>query len=105
MTERGDVLKIPRSEVLSGRIWPGVEGVKLGIADEIGGDSDAIKKVASLAGISNYDMVDINTEVFRNFNKQFKRIIEPLEDTDSLPSVAGAAGSMIRLNCWLKVSN
>ena len=42
-------------------------------------------------------MVDINTEVFRNFNKQFKRIIEPLEDTDSLPSVAGAAGLIAAL--------
>ena len=91
MTERGDVLKIPRSEVLSGRIWPGVEGVKLGIADEIGGDSDAIKKAASLAGVSNYDLLDINTEVFRNFNKQFKRIIEPLEEADSPPSVSGAS--------------
>jgi protease-4 len=97
MSERGDVLKIPRSEVLSGRIWPGVEGVKLGIADEIGGDSDAIKKVASLAGISNYEMVDVNTEVFRNFNQQFKRIIEPLEETGSTPSVAGAAGLIAAL--------
>jgi protease-4 len=97
MSERGDVLKIPRSEVLSGRIWPGVEGVKLGIADEIGGDSDAIKKVASLAGISNYELVDVNTEVFRNFNQQFKRIIEPLEETDSTPSVAGAAGLIAAL--------
>lgn len=97
MTERGDVLKIPRSEVLSGRIWAGVEGVKLGIADEIGGDTDAIKKTASLAGISNYDLVDVNTEVFRNFNKQFKRIIEPLEETDSSPSLAGTAGLIAAL--------
>ena len=97
MTERGDKLKIPRSEVLSGRIWAGVEGVKLGIADEIGGDTDAIKKVASLAGISRYDLVDINTEVFRNFNKQFKRIIEPLEEGGSSASVTDAAGLIAAL--------
>ena len=96
MSERGDVLNIPRSEVLSGRIWPGVEGVKLGIADEIGGDSDAINKVAELAGISRYELVDVNTEVFRNFNQQFKRIIEPLEQADS-PSIAGASGLIAAL--------
>ena len=44
-----------------------------------------------MAGLSNYEMVDINTEVFRNFNKQFKRIIEPLEEADSQPSLAGTS--------------
>lgn len=97
MTERRDKLNIPRAEILSGRIWAGVEGVNLGMADEIGGDSDAIKKVASLAGISRYDLIDINTEVFRNFNKQFKRIIEPLEESDSLPSIVGAQGLIAAL--------
>ena len=32
--------------------------------DEIGGDTQAIQKAADLAGISNYEMVDVNVEVF-----------------------------------------
>ena len=53
--------------------------------------------MASLAGISRYELLDINTEVFRNFNKQFKRIIEPLEEGGSSANVSGAAGLIAAL--------
>ena len=79
ITERGDKLRITKDQLLDGRIYSGAEGVRLGLADEIGGDGQAIEKAAELAGVSNYGLVDVNTEVFRNFNKKFKRIIEPLE--------------------------
>ena len=77
-TQRGDKLRISLDEVGQAKIYSGAEAVKLGLVDAMGGETDAIDKAASLAGISSYDLVDVNTEVFRIFVKKFKRIIEPL---------------------------
>ncbi|MCH8206419.1 MAG: hypothetical protein IH956_05385, partial [Chloroflexi bacterium] len=60
------------------KIYSGVEAVKLGLVDDVGGVTEAIDKAASLAGISSYDLVDVNVEVFRMFNQQIRRIIDPL---------------------------
>ena len=98
LSERGDKLKISKEELLSAKIFPGVESVRVGLVDELGGDTAAIEKAASLAGVSNYGLVDINTEVFRNFNQKFKRIIEPLEGTGITPLGAGPTDLM----AWLK---
>ncbi|MFB3091674.1 MAG: S49 family peptidase [Dehalococcoidia bacterium] len=96
-SERGDKLKISKEELLSAKIFPGVESVRVGMADELGGDTDAIEKAASLAGISNYGLVDINTEVFRIFNQTFKRIIEPLEGAGVTPLVAAGSTDLMAL--------
>ena len=48
------------------------------------------RRLPSLAGVSNYGLVDVNTEVFRAFNQRFKRIIEPLQsggDSEQWPAV------------------
>lgn len=74
ISERGDKLKITLEELTEGRLYAGVEAVKLGLADAIGDDTDAIEKAASLAGISNYELVDVNTEVDRLFVQRIRRI-------------------------------
>ncbi len=69
-----------------------MESANTGLVDGIGGDSDAIEKAAQLAGVSNYGLVDVNTEVFRAFNQRFKRIIEPLQsggDGGEWPAASG----------------
>ena len=78
ITQRGDRLLLPADQLVEGRIYYGIEAARLGMVDDIGGDSDAIEKAASLAGISNYDLVDVNVEVFRIFSQKLRRIIEPL---------------------------
>ncbi len=78
VSERGGKLKISRNELTEGKIYSGIESANLGLVDAVGGDSDGIEKAAQLAGVSNYGLVDVNTEVFRAFNQRFKRIIEPL---------------------------
>ncbi len=85
--ERGDRLRLSRDELLEARIYPGVEAVRLGLADEIGSDTDAIDKAAELAGISNYTLVDVNLEVQVDLVRQLRRIIEPLDsEGDSDPA-------------------
>lgn len=59
MKERGDRLKMSREEVSEGRIYLGVEGVKLGLADKIGSTDDAIARAADLARVANYGVVDV----------------------------------------------
>lgn len=78
IAERGDKLKMTRNEVLEGSIFSGVEAMQVGLIDGIGGRTEAIEKAASLAGIANFDLVDVNTEVSRIFNEKLERIDGPL---------------------------
>ncbi len=79
ISERGDKLLISRDELLEARIYTGVEAVRLGLADEIGSDTDAIRKAAELARISNYSLVDVNLEVQVEFVRELRRVLEPLD--------------------------
>ena len=88
VAERGDRLRMSIKEVLEGKIYAGVEGVHLGLVDAIGGGTDAIEKAASLANVSGYDLVDINTEVSLIFNQKLQRINEPLQESGLLSSFA-----------------
>ena len=87
-TQRGDRLRMSLEEVAQGSIYTGVDAVRLGLADAIGGRTDAIKKAASLANISGYDLVDVNTEVSRLLNQKRRRIEEPLLRNGSLPPLS-----------------
>lgn len=51
---RGDRLTAGPQVVLSGQIWPASEALRLGLIDELGSQSDAVEKAASLARVSNY---------------------------------------------------
>lgn len=64
-SQRGERLRLSREEVLTGRLFLGMEAVRYGIADEIGSASDAIRKAAALAGLRRYQVVDVNAAVER----------------------------------------
>ena len=56
---RGERLKAQTEVVVSGQIWMGSEAVRLGFADALGTESDALKKTAELARVANYEAVDL----------------------------------------------
>jgi ClpP class serine protease len=56
---RGDRLQASPETVVSGKIWLGSEAVRLGLADAIGAESDALDKAAQLAGVANYKTADL----------------------------------------------
>jgi protease-4 len=56
---RGDRIKVGPEVILSGQIWIGTEAVHLGIADELGTETDALNKAAELARVANYEAVDL----------------------------------------------
>ena len=74
VSERGDRLQISKDELVQGRIYDGLNAVRLGLADELGGDADGFDKAAELAGISNYGLVDVNLEVLRQFVKNIRDV-------------------------------
>ncbi len=91
--ERGDRLRISETELTEGRLYIGIDAVRLGLVDELGGDSDAMAKAAELAGISNYGTVDVNAEVLREITLRSRRIFRAesdapnLDDSGALPSL------------------
>ncbi len=89
VTERGDKLRISQEELVEGRLYAGVEAVKLGLADAIGDDTDAIEKAASMAGISNYELVDVNTEVDRLFVQSLRRVFASSQGSEGELDLAG----------------
>ena len=83
MRERGDRLRMSETELGQGRLYAGVEAVRLGLVDEIGSNADAMDKAAELAGISNYGVVDVNAEVLRLFVQRSRRIFSSADGMGS----------------------
>ena len=103
LANRGGSLKISRQALLQGKLYSGIGAVRIGLADAIGGDFDAIEKAASLAAISRYNLVDVNVEVSRIFFQKARRIISSLEgseggfslgDLTTLMSLSRGAGDL-----------
>jgi len=46
-------------KIAQGRIWSGLDAMKLGLVDEIGGLQDAIRIAAELAGIESYSLLEL----------------------------------------------
>lgn len=60
MSQRGDRLQLSEEELSRAEIYMGVEGLRYGLVDDIGTRIAAIKKAASLAGIRNYEAVELS---------------------------------------------
>ena len=56
---RADKLTAGPETIFSGQIWVGIDAVRLGIADELGGEAEAAQKAAGLAKVANYDVTDL----------------------------------------------
>jgi len=56
---RGSALKIPEETILRGQIYTGNEALHYGLIDELGTQSQAFDKAASMAKISHYQLVDL----------------------------------------------
>lgn len=61
--ERGERLRLNRTELSKGLVYYGMEAVQNGLIDGIGSTLEAIEKSAELAGIEEYDVVWVNEMV------------------------------------------
>ena len=87
ITERGEKLRITEDDLVQGDLYHGVRAVRLGLVDELGGDSEAFDKAAELAGIANYGLVDVNLEVLKKFIKDFEDVIPTASAGQSSPDL------------------
>ncbi|MFC1940664.1 S49 family peptidase [Chloroflexota bacterium] len=60
MSQRGERIKLSGEELSRAEIYPGIESLRYGLIDDIGTRTDAVEKAASLAGIRNYEVVELN---------------------------------------------
>jgi len=58
MKHRGDDLSISREQVAHAKVYTGARAVDNGMADRIGSLSEAVDDAASMAGLSDYDVVE-----------------------------------------------
>jgi len=72
--------------------------MQAGLIDGLGGQTDAIRKAASLAGVANYELMDVNTEVSRAFNKKLERINSPIQFESNFSGGFSAADIFALLN-------
>ncbi|GMV33351.1 MAG: hypothetical protein AMXMBFR60_11800 [Chloroflexota bacterium] len=56
---RGDRLTGSDSVTFSGQIFSGIDGLNIGLIDEIGSENDGAEKAAELAKIANYEVLDL----------------------------------------------
>lgn len=89
LAERGERLRMSREQLAEGRLYLGAEGVQLGLVDAIGTDADAIDKAAELAGISRYDLVDVNEKVLRECILKIRRILAPSDESEAQVQLPG----------------
>jgi len=59
ISQRGDRIKMSEEELSRAEIYAGVESLRCGLIDAIGTSTVAIEKAASLAGIRNYEVVEL----------------------------------------------
>ena len=60
MSQRGSRLNIVEEKLSQAELYFGVESLRYGLIDAIGTRTDAIKKAAELAGIRNYEVVELD---------------------------------------------
>lgn len=60
MHEESRADRLPdKNHIATGQVWFAPDAYELGIIDELGSDLDAIRKAAELAGVANYEIVDL----------------------------------------------
>lgn len=76
ISQRGDKLQVDEERLSRAEIFLGAEGVRYGLVDALGTGSDAMQKAASIAGIANYDTLDINKAMNITFSGRFHDLKE-----------------------------
>lgn len=59
-------LKITGDQLATGEMWIGIEAKEYGLIDELGSTLDAVNRAAELAGLNNYEVVDVRDEYLKS---------------------------------------
>ena len=84
-------------EIAQGRVWAGGDAMGIGLVDEFGGLTDAIRYAATMAGLDSYRLVEYPA-VEPMYTKLLSSINQPANDQDI---TAGLPGAFVRTGNWL----
>ncbi len=77
-------LQLTPDQVATGEIWVGIEAMEFGIIDELGSRIDAFDAAARLAGIDQYEIVDVRDEYLASLEgSSLISALEMYEEFDS----------------------
>lgn len=80
-SQRGERLTISRAELSQGLAYPGRDALNYGLIDGLGSQTNAIEKAAELAGISDYEVIDLQKVVFDElFTEQVPLFMQPWDE-------------------------
>lgn len=91
-TSRGDRLELANEEILQGLAYLGREAAEIGLIDYLGSETDAVAEAARQAGITNYEIIDLETLLLQRlfgsvppFFEAWVHSISPLSEGFALP--------------------
>ena len=84
-------------EIAQGRVWAGGDAMGIGLVDEFGGLTDAIRYAATMAGLDSYRLVEYPA-VEPMYTKLLSSMNQPTNDQDI---TAGLPGAFVRTGNWL----
>ena len=84
-------------EIAQGRVWAGGDAMGIGLVDEFGGLTDAIRYAATMAGLDSYRLVEYPA-VEPMYTKLLSSMNQPANDQDI---TAGLPGAFVRTGNWL----
>ncbi len=64
-SQRGERMAIPRNDLAEGMAYLGRDAISYGLIDELGSHNEAVAKAAELAGIKNYEVVNLQHTVYK----------------------------------------
>ena len=80
-------LKLSPDEVATGELWIGIQAKEHGLIDELGSTLEAIDRAAQLAGLTNYEVVDVRDEYLASLEgSALLSALELYEELDAQPS-------------------
>ena len=84
-------------EIAQGRVWAGGDAMEIGLVDEFGGLSDAIRYAATMAGLDNYRLVEYPA-VESMYNKLLSSMNEEGAEQDIRSDLPA---TLVRTGKWL----
>ena len=84
-------------EIAQGRVWAGGDAIKIGLVDELGGLTDAIRYAATMASLDNYRLVE-----YPAVTSMYEQLLSSMEETGTGQDVrTDPAGAVTRVSSWL----